>query len=111
MLPCLAKPREQEILLQFFVILLYEMADDVRRTRQNRAIKRLFLRQQTEVVVVDEENTVEHSVLAHQVFCRRDLLVFVFFFLLFGLLLSEGQGREQACACAGSLAKETAAVR
>ena len=46
-----------------------------------------------QMLVVDEEDPVEHTVLAHQVFCRRDSFIAFCLFALFSRLLLSSKGK------------------
>ena len=75
----LLEAREEEVLLQFLVIILDEIANDLRRFG-DRLRRQIFVRvHATERLAVNEQDALQHAMFAHQVLRRRDLVVLLFF--------------------------------
>src|SRR3990172_7042364 len=71
--PGLLKPREQIIFLEFFVVVLDEGPYNLSRAGKHRGVKLLLGIQTPQPFLINKKNTVQHAMLAHQVFRRRDL--------------------------------------
>jgi len=67
---------KEVILLQLLVILLDEGVDDGRRARYGFGRERRFPGDPVADLVVDQEHPLEDTVLAHQIFGRRDVFLF-----------------------------------
>src|ERR1700758_3703788 len=87
-----AKAREKEIFFQLLVILLHKVANDVGGAGQHRAVERLFGGKEIKMVLVDQQEAIEYSVLAHQIFGGGN--IFGALALLRRRLLRCGEGRR-----------------
>jgi CubicO group peptidase (beta-lactamase class C family) len=98
----LLEAREDELLLVLLVIILDEGADDLRRLGDDVRLDLLIGADAPNQLAVDEQKAAQHPVLAHQIFDRRDLVLFLFLLLL-ALGGAHGLAAEhydcRACAC------------
>jgi len=66
---------KQKILFQLFVIIFDETANNSGRVRQRFRWKILLRVHPAKHFAIDQQHALQHSMLAHQVFGRRDFLL------------------------------------
>ena len=84
-LPGLLEAREDMVFLGFLVVVLDEVAHNRGRIRQNGRVKILACAKSPDNRFIDQKHAVKHTVLAHQVFRRRNRFFFLFVFFILAL--------------------------